>query len=755
MAIIEVSELTKYYGKYMSIEAVSFAVEKGEIFGIAGEADAGKTTVLDILAGVVKPTSGSATVCGLDVQKDASQVSRIVRVVSQTGQSYAKIRAKTVGKYLQGILQEAARQRAQRWCEQLGLKADDTLRKMSKQQRIALYLVHALIAMPRVLFLDDPFTDVQEDFIVRLKQFLVRENQRGLTIVVTARQMQPLQGLCTAVVQMHEGRMGQVQRIMQPRQMRDANAEVLRSEGPAASVRTDAFAQEMDERVMRPAQVQQPDMPPYRQRNEMDAWDDEADRNMPRQQSRSRLSAQGDHRDDMLARLERDFFDLPQEEAQQMPSVPMAYSTDSTQPLPARNDYVQFDASRSAERQQVPVRHEDMSQTRKWEGALGTSQEPQQSMRPMKRESLSQAYRMQPQNIAYQQWQESADLQWDERSEQEAAYSRWDEHSQQKADDLPREERLWREAVDLQRGQRPRREAVDLQRGQRPRQEAVDLRWDERPRQEATDLRWDERQRQEAADLRWDEHEHPRQAADLHWDERPRREAVDLQWGEALRQDAEDLQWKKRPRTMMQRDAYGDVHDSMQSDSRSERQQQTQYVTSPDVRRGQDVYAPYSTAYEDYGMRESFQRDARYVPRAASYTLREQEKPFISEQAEVRDEQRTAAQEPGADAQQSSARPRHARRQDYPLYAREKADVNGSAYLQVPAQAKRRITLVADDLPTSFLRGLGATGLYREGDRVEFFFNGPLDTLIIALSQVHVRDLRVSMDIPVHEETYR
>ena len=47
------------------------------------------------------------------------------------------------------------------------------------------------------------------------------------------------------------------------------------------------------------------------------------------------------------------------------------------------------------------------------------------------------------------------------------------------------------------------------------------------------------------------------------------------------------------------------------------------------------------------------------------------------------------------------------------------------------------------------LRGLGATGLHRDGDRIEFFFNGQLDTLIIALSQMHVRDLRISMDVPV------
>ena len=51
MAMIEVTALSKYYGKYMSIEQVSFSVEKGEIFGIVGAEDAGKTTVLDILAG--------------------------------------------------------------------------------------------------------------------------------------------------------------------------------------------------------------------------------------------------------------------------------------------------------------------------------------------------------------------------------------------------------------------------------------------------------------------------------------------------------------------------------------------------------------------------------------------------------------------------------------------------------------------------------------------------------------------------------
>ncbi len=207
MAIIEVSKLTKYYGRYMSIEDVTFSVNKGEIFGLLGEEDAGKTTILEILSGKIKANSGQAYVAGLNCQTDADQISKMIRVVSANGDNSVKIKAKTVGKLLDGISTEKAKVRAGRWCEEFGLNEEDAIRKLSKENKIALYMINALVDMPRVLAIDDPFDGTSAEFADHLSVFLKRENQRGLTVILTAREQKYLNRLCTSIATIQEGRL--------------------------------------------------------------------------------------------------------------------------------------------------------------------------------------------------------------------------------------------------------------------------------------------------------------------------------------------------------------------------------------------------------------------------------------------------------------------------------------------------------------------------------------------------------------------
>src|SRR5687767_9347379 len=69
--MVEVKELTKYYGDYAAIEGVTFSVNKGEILGFLGPNAAGKTTTMRVITGFMPPTSGTATVAGLDIVKDS------------------------------------------------------------------------------------------------------------------------------------------------------------------------------------------------------------------------------------------------------------------------------------------------------------------------------------------------------------------------------------------------------------------------------------------------------------------------------------------------------------------------------------------------------------------------------------------------------------------------------------------------------------------------------------------------------------
>src|SRR5947207_6992113 len=74
--MVEVNDLTKYYGEYAAIEGVSFSVNKGEILGFLGPNAAGKTTTMRIITGFMPPTSGTATVAGFDIVKDSLEARR-------------------------------------------------------------------------------------------------------------------------------------------------------------------------------------------------------------------------------------------------------------------------------------------------------------------------------------------------------------------------------------------------------------------------------------------------------------------------------------------------------------------------------------------------------------------------------------------------------------------------------------------------------------------------------------------------------
>ena len=704
MAMIEAAGLTKYYGKYMSIESVGFTVEKGEIFGIVGAEDAGKTTVIDILAGAVKPSSGSASVCGLDAVKDAGQLSRMVRVVSQNGESYAKIRARNVDKYLKGILQEGTRQRAQRWCEMFHLDGNDSIRKLSKEKKTALYLIHALIAMPRVLMLDDPFAQASAEWIAQVAQLLKNETARGLTVVITGRDESLLRNVCTSIAVMRDGRMVGVEKIaaqreapQQPRvqehpeatldmpqergafegmgrepREREAFEATGRMPRPhdafvpqnaprdafdyAERVPYDAFAQE-DRREREPYRAWEPAQAAPEREPEF-APRGAADPGMQQARARRRSA-------DMFDRLEHDFFE----------EEPAAGQT----PEP-REEYPRYGAQYSRGFDGYDARFETRDPyTRREENFDAPRYEP-------RREENFDAPRYEP------------------RREENF--------------DAPRYEQRREENFDAPRYEQRREENFDAPRYEPRREENFDVPRYEQRREENFDAPRYEQRREENFDA-------PRYE--------PRREEnFDAPRYESRREENFDAMRRERPNA------------ERETETAQEEWKKSQYAG----------YVPYSARRERTARPESFEYSERAEhgerPERDEHAAfdRQETPPFAPRE---REPFATKAQ-PYTAQKADAARPRHARHarvEDYPLYAQEAPGRQGPITVQSEQPANRRITLVADDLPVSFLRGLGATGLHRDGDRIEFFFNGQLDTLIIALSQMHVRDLRISMDVPV------
>jgi ABC-2 type transport system ATP-binding protein len=213
MWVVEVENLYKIYpGGVKALNGISFRVSKGEIYSILGPNGAGKTTTMKIIATLLKPTSGSASVMGIDVTSNPDAVRRIIGYVPQdlsaddelTGVENVILQAR-----LYGISKGEARRRAMELLEMVGLKdaANRAVRSYSGGMRRRLELAMGLVNDPELLILDEPTLglDVQSrlalwDYIKRLK------NEGGLTILMTTHYMDEADKLSTRVAIIDRGR---------------------------------------------------------------------------------------------------------------------------------------------------------------------------------------------------------------------------------------------------------------------------------------------------------------------------------------------------------------------------------------------------------------------------------------------------------------------------------------------------------------------------------------------------------------------
>ncbi len=164
-AIIEARGLTKHFRNVQAVKSVAFDVNKGEIFGFFGPNGAGKTTTIRLLCGLTAPTSGSATVCGLDVKTEPTRVRRQLGIVQEEEVFYEKM---TPAAYLRffarmaGHTTESARERMAMAVQvaEIGGFMDKRIATLSHGQRQKISIARALLSTGPVKFLDEPFQGI-------------------------------------------------------------------------------------------------------------------------------------------------------------------------------------------------------------------------------------------------------------------------------------------------------------------------------------------------------------------------------------------------------------------------------------------------------------------------------------------------------------------------------------------------------------------------------------------------------------------
>lgn len=208
--MIEVENLTKYYGPQMAIEEVNFKVEKGEILGFLGPNAAGKTTTMRILTCYMPATRGTAKVAGYDIFEDSLEVRKRIGYLPENPPLYNDM---SVSSYLgfvskiKGIEPSQKEKRIQAVMERCSITEvkDTVIGRLSKgyQQRVG--LAQALIHDPEIIILDEPTMGLDPKQIIE-----VRELIKGLggdhTVVVSSHILPEVSMTCQRVVIINEGR---------------------------------------------------------------------------------------------------------------------------------------------------------------------------------------------------------------------------------------------------------------------------------------------------------------------------------------------------------------------------------------------------------------------------------------------------------------------------------------------------------------------------------------------------------------------
>lgn len=194
MNVIEVNNLTKRFGAFTAVNAISFSVAKGEIFGFLGANGAGKTTAMRMLCGLSRPTSGSGTVAGYDISLQSEMVKRNIGYMSQRFSLYGDLTIRENIRLFGGIYQLSKREIAEKTEElinSLSLHAvQDTLVNslpLGWKQKLAFSV--AILHEPTVVFLDEPTGGVDPITRRQFWEMIYQAADRGITIFVTTHYM--------------------------------------------------------------------------------------------------------------------------------------------------------------------------------------------------------------------------------------------------------------------------------------------------------------------------------------------------------------------------------------------------------------------------------------------------------------------------------------------------------------------------------------------------------------------------------------
>jgi ABC-2 type transport system ATP-binding protein len=228
--IIDITDLSKFYGKARGIEHINLEIGEGEIFGFIGPNGAGKSTTIRILMNLIFPTGGSARIMGMDVIRDTKKIKMQVGYIPSDASAYSSM---NVHEFLSYCIRfynvQNGAQRISELSELFELDLTRQITDLSLGNRKKVSIIQSLLHSPKLLILDEPTTGLDPLMQSVFFELLHSENKKGMTIFFSSHILGEVQMFCKRVAIIKGGKIIQIEDIdnLRKKQLKKVSVELV------------------------------------------------------------------------------------------------------------------------------------------------------------------------------------------------------------------------------------------------------------------------------------------------------------------------------------------------------------------------------------------------------------------------------------------------------------------------------------------------------------------------------------------------
>ncbi|MDE6103233.1 MAG: ABC transporter ATP-binding protein [Oscillospiraceae bacterium] len=215
--MIEIKNLTKFYGRNAAVKNLSFTVNDNEILGFLGPNGAGKSTTMNIITGFLPSTSGTVTINGLDIAENPSEAKKMIGYLPEIPPVYLDMKVKEYLKFvagIKGIKRSERSEQVESAMEKLKIKDVEKrlIRNLSKGYKQRVGFAQALLGDPKYLILDEPTVGLDPNQVIEVRN-LIKSLKKDHTIILSSHILAEIQAVCERVVIISHGEIRAVDSI--------------------------------------------------------------------------------------------------------------------------------------------------------------------------------------------------------------------------------------------------------------------------------------------------------------------------------------------------------------------------------------------------------------------------------------------------------------------------------------------------------------------------------------------------------------